>query len=59
MLGVRDPLRSLGPGIVTGVSDNDPAGISTYSIAGASAGYAFLWLMFITSTRALTEHMFY
>ena len=29
-------------------SDDDPAGISTYSIAGASAGHTFLWLMFIT-----------
>lgn len=32
--------RALGPGLVTGASDDDPAGVSTYSIAGASTGYA-------------------
>ena len=34
---------NLGPGIITGASDDDPSGISTYSMAGASFGYAFLW----------------
>lgn len=34
---------SLGPGLITGASDDDPSGISTYSIAGASFGYSFLW----------------
>lgn len=33
----------LGPGIVTGAADDDPSGIGTYSQAGASAGYGFLW----------------
>ncbi len=33
------------PGIVTGGADNDPAGISTYSISGATYGYTQLWLM--------------
>ena len=33
------------PGIVTGGADNDPAGISTYAISGASYGFARLWLM--------------
>lgn len=37
-----------GPGIVTGASDDDPSGIATYSIAGASAGYSFLWTAFLT-----------
>jgi len=36
--------RSLGPGLVTGASDNDPSGIGTYSIAGASSGYRLLWM---------------
>src|SRR2546426_10931550 len=36
--------RSLGPGLVTGASDNDPSGIGTYSIAGASTGYRLLWM---------------
>src|SRR6266550_8026040 len=33
----------LGPGLITGAADDDPSGISTYSIAGASLGYAPLW----------------
>ena len=32
-------LRSLGPGLVTGASDNDPSGIGTYSQTGAQFGY--------------------
>src|SRR5438093_506836 len=36
--------RSLGPGLVTGASDNDPSGIGTYSVAGASTGYRLLWM---------------
>ncbi len=34
---------SLGPGLITGAADDDPSGISTYSVAGASFGYAPLW----------------
>ena len=36
-------IGNLGPGIITGASDDDPSGISTYSMAGASFGYWFLW----------------
>lgn len=35
--------RSLGPGLITGAADDDPSGISTYSVAGATYGYAGLW----------------
>jgi NRAMP (natural resistance-associated macrophage protein)-like metal ion transporter len=35
--------RTLGPGLVTGASDDDPSGITTYSVAGASLGYSMLW----------------
>jgi Mn2+/Fe2+ NRAMP family transporter len=35
----------LGPGIVTGSVDNDAGGITTYSVAGASYGYALLWTL--------------
>lgn len=41
-------LKTLGPGIITGASDDDPSGIATYSMAGASAGYSLLWTAFIT-----------
>ncbi len=37
-----------GPGIITGASDDDPSGIATYSIAGASQGYGLLWTAFLT-----------
>ncbi len=39
---------SLGPGFVTGASDDDPSGIATYSQAGASFGLATLWTALIT-----------
>ena len=35
--------RRLGPGIVTGIADDDPSGIGTYSQVGASTGLAMLW----------------
>jgi NRAMP (natural resistance-associated macrophage protein)-like metal ion transporter len=38
-------LGSLGPGLVTGASDDDPSGIGTYSQAGAQYGYGLLWTM--------------
>jgi NRAMP (natural resistance-associated macrophage protein)-like metal ion transporter len=41
-------LRLLGPGLITGAADDDPSGIATYSIAGASLGFATLWTAVIT-----------
>ena len=35
----------LGPGLITGASDDDPSGIGTYSQVGAQFGYAMLWTM--------------
>ncbi len=35
--------RDLGPGLITGAADDDPSGVSTYSVAGAAYGYAGLW----------------
>ena len=40
--------KFLGPGIITGASDDDPSGIVTYSIAGAEAGYKTLWTALVT-----------
>jgi NRAMP (natural resistance-associated macrophage protein)-like metal ion transporter len=42
-------LRDLGPGIITGAADNDPSGISTYSIVGATTGFSQLWLLALSS----------
>ena len=38
----------LGPGLITGAADDDPSGISTYSVAGAAFGYATLWIALFT-----------
>ncbi|AFY93026.1 Mn2+/Fe2_ transporter, NRAMP family [Chamaesiphon minutus PCC 6605] len=38
-------LQQLGPGLITGASDDDPSGIGTYSQVGAQFGYAMLWTM--------------
>jgi NRAMP (natural resistance-associated macrophage protein)-like metal ion transporter len=40
--------RSLGPGIVTGASDDDPSGIGTYSQVGAAFRFGFLWTALLT-----------
>jgi NRAMP (natural resistance-associated macrophage protein)-like metal ion transporter len=40
---LRRFFSSLGPGLITGAADDDPSGISTYSVAGASLGYSILW----------------
>ncbi|MDQ6654024.1 MAG: Nramp family divalent metal transporter [Acidobacteriota bacterium] len=40
---VRSFFAELGPGLITGAADDDPSGISTYSVTGASFGYAPLW----------------
>src|SRR5207302_958197 len=39
----RGYLRALGPGLVTGASDDDPSGLATYSQAGATFGFGLLW----------------
>jgi NRAMP (natural resistance-associated macrophage protein)-like metal ion transporter len=41
-------LGILGPGLITGASDDDPSGIATYSQAGAQFGYALTWTMLFT-----------
>jgi Mn2+/Fe2+ NRAMP family transporter len=41
-------LKVLGPGLVTGASDDDPSGIGSYAVAGASLGFATLWLALFT-----------
>ena len=38
----------LGPGLITGASDDDPSGIATYSQAGAQFGYSLGWTLLLT-----------
>ena len=41
----QHPLAQVGPGLITGVADDDPSGIATYSQAGAQFGLGMLWTM--------------
>jgi NRAMP (natural resistance-associated macrophage protein)-like metal ion transporter len=45
---LRAVVMTLGPGLVTGASDDDPSGIATYSQVGAQFGYGMLWTMLLT-----------
>ncbi len=45
-------LAVLGPGLIAGLSDDDPAGITTYSVQGTDYGYQLLWVLLV-STIAL------
>ena len=46
--GQESFLQRLGPGLITGASDDDPSGIGTYSQAGAQIGFGIGWTMLIT-----------
>jgi NRAMP (natural resistance-associated macrophage protein)-like metal ion transporter len=48
VIKVQKFFKVLGPGLITGASDDDPAGIATYSQAGAQFGLATLWTALIT-----------
>jgi NRAMP (natural resistance-associated macrophage protein)-like metal ion transporter len=45
---IKKTFKILGPGLITGASDDDPSGIATYSQAGAKFGLATLWMALIT-----------
>ena len=48
----KNPLKRffkvLGPGLITGASDDDPSGIGTYAVAGAALGFTTLWTALFT-----------
>src|SRR5271154_2489177 len=41
-------IQVLGPGLITGASDDDPSGIATYSQVGAQFGYGLAWTLLFT-----------
>ncbi len=45
----RRRLRQLGPGVITGGAGDDPAGIVTYTLVGATTGFSLLWLMLLST----------
>src|ERR1700704_5684246 len=46
----------LGPGLLAGLSDDDPAGITTYSILGADFGYRLLWVLALSTAALIVFH---
>jgi len=48
-LSLGQLLRAAGPGLITGGADNDPAGIATYSIVGATVGFTMNWLLVLST----------
>lgn len=51
-------LAIMGPGIITGLGNNDAGGITSYSIAGAHFGYSLLWVLLLTTfTLAITQEV--
>ncbi|HYY37968.1 MAG TPA: divalent metal cation transporter [Xanthobacteraceae bacterium] len=48
LAGVSRTVRQLGPGLITGASDDDPSGIGTYAQAGAQLGFGIGWTMLLT-----------
>jgi NRAMP (natural resistance-associated macrophage protein)-like metal ion transporter len=46
----------LGPGLLAGLSDDDPAGIATYSILGADYGYRLLWVLALSTAALIVFH---
>lgn len=56
--GLSRFLKVLGPGLITGASDDDPSGIGTYSTVGAAYGFAALWTMlFSFPLMAATQYI--
>jgi NRAMP (natural resistance-associated macrophage protein)-like metal ion transporter len=46
----------VGPGVLAGLSDDDPAGIATYSILGADHGYELLWVLTVSTAALILFH---
>jgi NRAMP (natural resistance-associated macrophage protein)-like metal ion transporter len=50
-------LAVVGPGVLAGLSDDDPAGITTYSILGAKYGYELLWVLAVSTVALIVFHL--
>src|SRR4029079_2720355 len=46
----------LGPGLLAGLSDDDPPGITTYSKLGADYGYELIWVLLVSTVALITFH---
>ena len=55
-LGIGALLAVVGPGLLAGLSDDDPAGITTYSVLGANYGYQLLWVLLLSTVALVIFH---
>jgi NRAMP (natural resistance-associated macrophage protein)-like metal ion transporter len=55
-LGIVALAAVVGPGLLAGLSDDDPAGITTYSILGADYGYRLLWVLALSTVALIVFH---
>ena len=49
-------LTVVGPGLLAGLSDDDPAGITTYSVLGTTYGYQLLWVLLLSTAALIVFH---
>ncbi|MEH3052846.1 MAG: Nramp family divalent metal transporter [Patulibacter minatonensis] len=49
-------LAVLGPGLLAGLSDDDPAGITTYAVLGSEQGYRMLWVLALATVALIVFH---
>jgi Mn2+/Fe2+ NRAMP family transporter len=54
--GLAAILAVVGPGLLAGLSDDDPAGITTYSILGARYGYQLIWVLVLSTAALIVFH---
>ena len=54
--GLAGLLAVVGPGVLAGLSDDDPAGITTYSILGAKYGYELIWVLVVSTAALIVFH---
>jgi NRAMP (natural resistance-associated macrophage protein)-like metal ion transporter len=54
--GLAALLAVVGPGLLAGLSDDDPAGIATYSILGARYGYELIWVLVLSTAALIVFH---
>ena len=55
-LSLATLLAVVGPGLLAGLSDDDPAGITTYSVLGAEHGYQLLWVLLLATLALVLFH---
>ncbi len=54
--GLAALLAVLGPGVLAGLSDDDPPGITTYSVLGADYGYELIWVLVVSTVALIVFH---